>query len=276
MSRWMFQALTGYQTLEKQLSDNDKNNSDLRQAQNRQNAFLRKVEQDWINDDWNLKTLIKSIVLSPYWRAAALDTPNNLDSYTRLIEGERLLSPEMIYRKVKAVLGVEWNNFKLHHKDARLQNLPMIILYGGIDSHSVINRSQTANGMMSAIQERYASDIACAATVQDFSLKAKDRHLFANIDSDIEPTARNKQQLLGVLQQLHFKLHGDDLALNDAQLQRSYELLSAVWQQGQGSNKHTLPKACRTKTITKDPNYMITSWMAVLTYLISDYGFAFE
>ena len=88
-------------------------------------------------------------------------------------------------------------------------------------------------------------------------------------------------------------------AVDEAELVRTYELFVAVWQLGQsllesGEATEDLLGACRAKKdqlenvtfanssqpdrseVLTDPHYVIRSWMAVFTYLLSDAQFLFE
>ena len=87
------------------------------------------------------------------------------------------------------------------------------------------------------------------------------------------------------IQYLHRYLLGEELALNSPEITETYALFSAALQDG---GSVALPSRCvRTKNLLTgetlsggglktDPNYTIRAWMAVVAYLLSDYGFLYE
>jgi hypothetical protein len=82
--------------------------------------------------------------------------------------------------------------------------------------------------------------------------------------------------------------------MGDAELDRTYQLFYETWKEGQAKvAAGTLPEgivfACRgrrnpftgqdlptAERIEQDDAYVVRSWMAVMTYLLSDYRFLYE
>jgi hypothetical protein len=94
------------------------------------------------------------------------------------------------------------------------------------------------------------------------------------------------------IQYLHWHILGERLDADDAEIERTYDLFIETWQEGQekmnadelgpelqncGANTDVygveLPEDQR---INQDPSYTVRAWMAVVTYLLSDYKFLFE
>jgi hypothetical protein len=239
--------------------------------------------------------------MSPYWRADGLS--NGGFALVHAQTGSaRLLAPELLHRKIKALFGFEWRgpldsySTSINNASAaRLLNSRTYYhqLYGGIDSLTVLDRLTDPNGLMARVQERMANEIACYAVPNDFLAAGSARRLFPHVETSTLVNAQNDTAIKTNLQHLHRYLLGEELALDSAELNYSYELFSAVLQDGR--NKLTaktetaaLPVRCRrTKDLgtgetlsggglTNDPNYTMRAWMAVVAYLVSDYRFLYE
>lgn len=269
-------------------------------AYNAESVHLDELKDKFVADNQNLKTLIKEIVLSPYWRAEGLDNT----SFAIVHEetgAARLLSPEMLHRKINALLGFEWRStldFYSITKDINAQarllddNQFYQQIYGGIDSFVVTERLTEPNGLMVAVQERMANELACYAVPNDFLAPASERLLLPHVEIGTQPNnASNIQAIKTNIQHLHAHLLGEQLAIDDAEIEASYELFSNVLADGQAAIGITetgnLPNLCRRnrdiqtgenllQPLITDSNYTIRAWMAVAAYLMSDYRFVYE
>jgi hypothetical protein len=274
-------------------------------AFNAQRSILSSIGQAMKADNWNIKTAINGILLSPYYRAVQINQ-------TKLVAADhigaiRLLTPEMLQRKLTATLGFGWDELEDNEKDNR-------IMFGGIDSDSVTTRINEPSGLMIAMQELMATEMACRATAFDFT-KARtpelnERRLFKFVSPDIQPVnqdgfeiASNVEAIKTNIQYLHSILLSEDLPLNSAEIEASYQLFLSTWETGQillanpddydPRPSSNIPSShCRgyydwekggwpnvideEVRITSDSNYVIRSWMAVMTYLLSDYRYIYE
>jgi hypothetical protein len=95
---------------------------------------------------------------------------------------------------------------------------------------------------------------------------------------------------------LHEHVLGETLGVDDAEVERTYQLFLQTWRAGQGlmaddaNNIGTgLPWNCRVRSdrltgeelpegqrLEQDPTYSMRAWLAVMTYLLSDYQFLYE
>jgi len=202
----------------------------------------------------------------------------------------RLSTPEVLSRKILAVTGVpwarEWDRRAWLATDYR-------ILYGGIDSDIVVTRLGTPNGMMAAVQERMATEVACTATAWDFLQPSDARYLFRHV-TPADTFASNPDAIRRSVQYLHARLLGEDLDLADPELERTVQLFRETVDEGarkleSGEVGEGLPWACRGRRnpltgedlpedqrLNDDETYAIRAWMAVVTYLLSDYRFLYE
>ena len=263
-----------------------------------QDATFRLIGERFVTADMNLKVLIREILLSVYFRAANAQelTPEREIELSAVGTG-RLSIPQVLSRKIEAVTGTPWrrnaqNEYLL--RDYR-------ILYGGIDSENVTERLQTPNGIMASVAWRMANEMACTVTAFDFTRSKDERRLFPEVeledvprtdsgDTDPEAVARIKENI----RHLHFQILGEDLPVDDPEIERTYALFRETFDEGRtklesGELPNNLIGRCRARTdldqggdlpedqrIVADDNYAVRSWMAVLTYLLADYRFLYE
>ncbi len=271
-------------------------------AYNAQRSIVTSIGQAMAADNWNIKTAINGILLSPYYRAVEIDE-------TKLVSAEhigavRLLTPEMLQRKLTATLGFDWDELRDNDKENR-------IMFGGIDSDSVTTRIEDPSGLMIAMQELMATEMACRATAFDFtkerSPEINERRLFKFVSTEIEPfdqdgfeIASNVEAIKTNIQYLHSVLLAEELAITSTEVEATYQVFLSTWQTGQTllanpddytpTPSTTLTWGCRARwdrengdadlaseaRIDYDSNYVIRSWMAVMTYLLSDYRYIYE
>ncbi len=297
MVRLLYRGLTGIEPLD---SPGAAATTAELEAYQAESAVLDAVKAAYVADGRKLKTLVREIVLSPYWRAEGLD-----DTGFALVHAQtgaaRLLTPELLHRKISALLGFEWrgplDQYSTNVKSAssaRLLSSRQYYqqLYGGIDSFSVTERLSDPNGLMARVQERMANELACYAVPNDFLLAQAGRKLFPLVETTTS-ASQSATAIKTNIQHLHRYLLGEELALDSAELTQTYNLFAAVLQDGQAkltakTESTSLPSRCRrTKDLmtgealsggglVNDPNYTMRAWMAVVAYLMSDYRFVYE
>ena len=224
---------------------------------------------------FNLKNAFKDWIVSDFYRAdgvaTALDNPGRraeLDDVGLV----RMLSPEQVERKVKAVFAARWG---------KLQD-QMAVLYGGIDSQEVTERAADPSGAMGAIQRLMSNDVACRHTLRDFALKATDRRLFPGIESDVLPGSSPEAD--GAIRRAIVHLHGLILGRPDAadsdEVARTFDLFAGVvadagLQKGLDGREIYHGRA-EMPDAPADPHYTIRAWRAVVTYLLRRPEFLYE
>jgi len=275
-------------------------------------AEFSKIAHKFSESGYDLKIVFKAIIHSPYFRAknaAALDAVQK----TKLAEVGmgRLMTPEQLHRKVQAVVGYPWrprafedggwtNDFLLRSDQYRL-------LYGGIDSNDVVKRVTTPNGIMANIGERMANEMAVIATPRDLWKPKEERRLFPYVEPTFEPEDKNGFEISSSvveikknIQHLHKVILGESLPDGHPEIERTYKLFLDTYREGvkgmtssdeMVKNQYPtyLPGPCQVHNdywtrvelpdedkLTDDPNYVIRSWMSVMTYLLSDYQFLYE
>jgi hypothetical protein len=262
-----------------------------------QDQTIRAISKEFVDAKYNLKTVISALALSPYFRAVQA----NSDSETRLAQlwdlgTGRLLSPEALSRKLVATTGYTWMD-----GDRNMLTNSLNILYGGIDSQSVTERLQTPNGIMSAVMWRMANEVSCAVVPTDFAKAADKRLLFKDVTIETIPEdalgeidEAGKAAIEKNIAALYTRLFGEAPAVDSTEFARAYDLFVSTWKVGrndlafEGGDRY-LPWECRYRRapgaaedlpedqrFELDENYTVRSWMAVMTYLLSDYRFLYD
>ncbi len=253
------------------------------------------IEKDFTDSNYNLKVAIKGILLSPYYRASAA-TGHSAD----IVGSARLLTPEMLDRKIEAVTGFRWmENSSTSNLSKEGGDYNQI--YGGIDSDSVTTRITQPNGLMSSTQRLMATQVACDVATKDLFYPRAQRNLFPFVAMDMAPLDAdgivNDAAISAIKQNivhLHWVFFGERVDEGSAQVSRTYDLFSNIWTQGQslleeGEVSTYLDWRCRLRyhpetgesfpseeQIRLDENYVIRSWTGVLTYMFADYRFLYE
>lgn len=303
MVRVLYKGLSGQEPLEEPGAG--ATTSDLEAYQAEHNV-LAAAKAKYLADNRNLKTLIRELLMTPYWRASGLQDA----SFSQIHDDTGaavILSPEQLHRKLKAVFGFEWrgplDQYSANQNvfaQARLLSARNYYqqLYGGIDSLRIMERLTDPNGLMVQVQERMANEMACYAVPNDFMSPASHRRLFPQVETTTKlDTPQNQALVKANIQHLHQHLLGETVALTDAELASTYELFSKVLREGQANivsklETQNLPSSCaRTKDmqtgaslnangkdgrLLTDPNYTIRAWMAVVAYLLADYRFLYQ
>lgn len=281
----MLAALTGQKPAQYPLDTAAADYAQRLVAWEAQDTFLRAVAAKFVADGHNLKTVIREIVLSPYYRGVQVSGAPSPERQAELalVGTGRLSTPELLAKKIRATTGVRWGG------TGDLLNGEFKLLYGGIDSSAIVQRLGTINQLMAAVAQRMAAEVSCSATAFDFSKPAAERVLFPLV----EPTDLDAAKVRANIQHLHARLLGEVLADDDPELDRTYTLFADTLNAGAQNIldmvETTSLGACAA---TKDPNtganlpddqkltadelYTIRAWQAVIAYLISDFRFLYE
>lgn len=241
-------------------------------------AWVETLKQVLMSSNYNMKSLIKAVVAGNQFKLVNLSINVDPSSAAYATLGLPVLStPEQLDRKITAVTGgYQW---RTPGNGTLMSVSNYMLLYGGIDSLNVIERTRAPTSIMASIQERIAYQAACAAVPADFARTPASRALFPSVEITHLPdsgvgTGRIKQNI----QYLHKRILGEELTLEDAEITRTYNLFVTV---RAGSVSPNIPLDCRGALATGDPvrvdsNGTVRAWMAVVAYLMMDYKFLFE
>lgn len=271
-------------------------------AYDRQHADLQAIADDFVLGGANFKNVIVGVVLSPWYRAenAELNKPWVRDVELAKVGGGRLLTPEQLNRKIVGTVGYPWRD-NAASSDYLASANHYRIFYGGIDSNQTTTRLTEPNGFIVAVAERMAQEMGCKAVPRDFSKAAGQRILFPEVERTMEPEDINgfaipqAQNLIREnIRHLHERILGETLSADDPEVEATYALFYAVWKSGKarvaaGAEGVNLRSKCQSTTdfwtgaalkeefkVVSDPNYTVRAWMAVVSYLLSDYRYLYE
>lgn len=259
-----------------------------------QDDFFRETVSAFKKDDMNLKTVVKAIVKSVYYRGTSADSGMS-DAILRDVGEARLLTPEMLNRKIVATTGIRWRkpwNWDEQH-DWITEDYN--ILLGGIDSDNVPSRLSTISGVAASVATRMANEVACRTTAYDFTKPQGSRTLFPLVRIDEMPeSAGNTVQgsvddIKKNIQYLHERLLGESLDVNDEEITRTYQLFLDTWRELSKNGSSDMAWECQGRwdpltgeelpesaRLTRDDNFTVRSWLAVMTYMLGDYKFLYE
>ena len=136
---------------------------------------------------------------------------------------------------------------------------------------------------MSTVVTTMANEVSCSIAAQEFGLSQSQRKLFPYVQLNSLPT--NAETAIRTnIQHLHSTLLGEEYELDDAEIDATYGLFSAIWNArvaaGKGPSVISATELCITENVSNpvltDPNQTLRSWAAIINYMIRDYKFIHE
>jgi len=230
-------------------------------------AFVNDTKNRFVAANFNFKLLVKDIITSDYFMARNLAINENPNDYTDIGAG-RLITPEELNRKISGITGVnyEWRG---PNSNSGLLGRHRL-LYGGIDSDDVTLRITEPTSLIDGIQERIANQVSCQRVADDLYNGGA---LFPFADAtDTPDNGAGENAIRQNIQFLHRHILGEDLALNDTEIDNTYQLFVDVRSAGETA----IQSPCRGGGGSNDNNGTVIPWMAVVTYLFADYRFLYE
>ena len=242
---------------------------------------IRRIADRFARGGFNLKSVFKDLVASPFYRADGLADPSTTaggaSAASRRAELEdvgvvHLLTPEQLERKITAVFGIRWGRLG---GDAR-------ILYGGIDSKAVTERMTEPSGAMGALQRIMANDVACKTVPADFALEPGRRRLFPGLSPDDVPGAPEADlKIRRAIVHLHAHVLGREQAVDHPDVDRTFRLFAGILedakaQKGLDRRESYSCRAGKEEKRSDDPHYTLRAWRAVVTYLLRQDDFLYE
>ena len=149
---------------------------------------------------YNVKDLLTEMIMSQWFRAKSVDTSLNTDSETSLasIGIGRLLTPEELALKIKALTGLAWgettddSRFDPNYDKLKDQ---FTTYYGGIDSFGITTRATELTALMSNVALAQALEMSCPTVIMDFNRSTDDRNIFKNISKHSTPLTEAQVQI---------------------------------------------------------------------------------
>ncbi len=291
--RTMLHAITGLELLSSGEVGDD---PVLQEALDIQDGWIDEVASEFTERGQSIKWVVERVVRSHWFRAIG---DNGASPGVQHHAGmAHLLTPAELDRKIIATTGLVWRE--------NMNSEPLLLdryrlLYGGIDSFSVLERLTEPNGIMANIALRMGSDVACEAVPRDLVLPPEQRRLLPHVELTWAPETDEGfevpeaiARIRANLKHLHSRLLGEELTDDSEELDASYELFYDLWKQGKaGIEAETiddaLPSDCRaeggwytnenlpdSQRIRYDPDHLVRAWIGVVAYLLSDSRFLYE
>ena len=144
---------------------------------------------------YSLKDLLVEIVLSEWFRADALEDAAPVRNVALRDAGaRRLLTPEELAHKTAAVTGVQWGRgLSQEPWDGQWPSAltgEYRLLYGGIDSDGIPERSRDITSVMAGVAKAHAAQMSCPIIMRElYLLPDRERLLFAGIEREVTPVS---------------------------------------------------------------------------------------
>ena len=144
-------------------------------------------------EPYDLKDLLVEMVLSKWFRADAIDDKHPVRQVAlRGAGAKRLLTPEELARKTATVTGVQWGRgIDTNVYDGQWPNEltgEYGLLYGGIDSDGISERSRDMTTVMASVARTHATRLSCPIVMRElYLLPDAERRLFSGIDTNMTP-----------------------------------------------------------------------------------------
>ncbi|HEY0960820.1 MAG TPA: hypothetical protein VGE69_00510 [Pseudomonadales bacterium] len=173
-------------------------------AYSAQQAEIEALTERFVRSQLALKPLLADMVLSRWFRTEGLDSSTTQAAQgparsVAHLTGEKLLTPEQLARKTRALTGYNWNA-AIDPVTSRIKGgleSDYGMFYGGIDGFALKTRARTLTPLMSNVAAAHALEAACPVVLGDFIRPDPDRLLFGGLSPWITPlTEASATQLL--------------------------------------------------------------------------------
>jgi len=301
----VFEGVTGRKPLAYSRDTAHPQYAELLSAWESQNAFLHEVAATMAQEGMNIKVAFREILKSPYFQAAQ---DANLPAELAIGLGEgRLLTPEMLSRKISATLGAHWGRFR-HAEPFNFlsDNNYYNVLYGGIHPTQNPSRVTQINTMMAAAAGTMALEMACRLPAWELNKRPAERVVLTKVEKEttpflkyadgLEANPEGERAIRENLAYLHQRLLGEFVSPHSPEVDLSYALFADAWKErAESNNTHIncdrmldLSKAADDnpygsgyaalphQEILRDNHFTLYAWQAVLTYLLMDFRFIHE
>ena len=180
--------------------DPDGPNYDQRlNAFNEQERLVNELASKFEASGFRARALFADMTMSKWYRHSEVDSAEavavrSLELAT--VGSGRLLTPEELDRKTKAVFGRAWRQWLDGNQDPHNVSQRTALsgeradfrgFYGGIDGAAVTARNRELTPLMSNVTESMAMELACQVVIEDFSRAPADRFAFAHVEKNTVP-----------------------------------------------------------------------------------------
>lgn len=317
MVRHAFLQLTGHDPLSLPLDTDVPGWQGRRVAYETQSSFLAGITEGFVQRDFDMKWVLGQLIISPWYRATGVRDASsvaNVDvaaSVSGFGDGDQLLTPEHLHRKIEAILERPWQFGQYEMRGTRLNVIdedavendyllrfnsendfryidPIFRdMYGGIDFFNNIERLDRPSSVMAAVGRRVSNELGCGSVAADFALPSGQRVLFGGLtaqDTVQSNPAGVRRAMSGLMQRMWGSTTPEDLDV-------AVSLFDTIQSQGamrvsQGEVEPELLAHCQAiyilpgqsgqfTPVTDDPDYALRAWAAVVSYLALDAKFIY-
>ncbi len=195
--RFWWPALMTENLIEAPENSSDSFYADDLQLYRAQQAFINQLAEQFSQGiaggtPFNLKDMLIELVLSDWFSAGIVTEPLNENRVRQLqsVGIGRLLTPEELEQKTRAVTGIAWGevdaDWTLDGKFSRLDE-QYKIYYGGVDSVGITQRARELNSLMSNVALAQAVSVSCPAVIFDFNKPEQEKLIFKSVDRHYAP-----------------------------------------------------------------------------------------
>lgn len=304
--RFIYTALTGRDPLAHPTDQADPQYAQRAAAWNEQDRIFRAIGRRFSAANRNFKEAVLDLLESPLYRAAGSVGPESADDSVvhQGIGSSRLLTPELLDQRIRAIAGTGWvrdlrREAMRPGTDGWLRN-DFYFPYGGINSDTIVRRTRDAGGITVGVAQRMGTEVACRVTAHDFLKPAEQRRFFRSVALDTVPESAGSEvpgsvaRIRENIAALHFAILGENVAPDAPEVTRTYQLFLETWREtrmpvGMSGSTDALVYNCQgrwnletgeelpqAQRLERDTNGTIRAWMAVLTYLFTDYRFLYQ
>ncbi len=198
--KFWWPAIMGSEVAEPPEDEGDADFEGLLLAANAQGAEVERLARGFRRGfrggpAYNLKDLLVEMVLSKWFRADAIEDANPVRNVALRDAGaRRLLTPEELARKTAALTGVQWGRgLSQEPWDGRWPSAltgEYRLLYGGIDSNGITERSRDITSVMAGVARAHATQMSCPIVMRElYLLPDSERFLFSGIEREVTPVS---------------------------------------------------------------------------------------
>ncbi len=201
--RFWWPAIIGAEVLKAPEATEDANYQAKLSAYEAQQSEIAALTDKFVASGLSLKTLLSDLVLSQWYRADKLDGKqvSAVQSSARTladISGEKLLTPEQLARKTRALTGFNWNAQSDATTASTISGLEndYSTFYGGIDGFALKVRARMLTPLMSNVATTHALESSCPIVLGDFIRADDKRLLFAGLSPWTTPLTEQAGSML--------------------------------------------------------------------------------
>lgn len=268
-----YKVVFGREPLKAPLDTSTPENANLLSAYNAQNEVFQDIAARFAtnrgNGAFNVKDLLADLVMSPWSRAESVAATLSAGRSIELgdLGSFNMLNPVHLNRKLAALVGQTFNDFNNPYAGFGLN-------YGDFNGVDRLHRMQDHTMMQSIAIDRLVATRSCSFTQNDFNKTQATRLMFPRVNlADRPDSAAGATAIQENIRHLHKWMWKEDVAVTDPEVQRTYQLFQAIW--NDRTNAPARPANCSYNN-TNDPNYTGRAWAAIVAYMIGDPKFLYE